>query len=51
MLVSERKNKTDWAHQVCEAVDNHYTKIKKTKLVINNLNTHIIFPCSKLFWQ
>jgi len=38
--VTERRTKTDWAHQIKELLDVHYPDVKKVVLVMDNLNTH-----------
>ena len=38
--VTERRTKTDWAHQIKELVDERYPQAEKIVLVMDNLNTH-----------
>jgi transposase len=38
--VTERRTKTDWAHQIKELVDERYPEAQKIVLVMDNLNTH-----------
>jgi transposase len=38
--VTERRTKTDWAHQIKELVDERYPKAERIVLVMDNLNTH-----------
>ena len=38
--VTERRTKTDWAHQIKELVDERYPEAEKIVLVMDNLNTH-----------
>jgi hypothetical protein len=38
--VTERRTKTDWAHQIKELVDEHYPEAEQIVLVMDNLNTH-----------
>jgi len=38
--VTERRTKTDWAHQIKELVDERYPEAEKIVLVMENLNTH-----------
>lgn len=38
--VTERRTKVDWAKQIKDLLDNHYPKVKKVVLVMDNLNTH-----------
>jgi len=38
--VTDRKTKTDWAMFVKEISDEHYPLAEKTRLVMDNLNTH-----------
>ena len=38
--VTERRTKTDWAHQIKELVDVRYPEAKQIVLVMDNLNTH-----------
>ena len=38
--VTERRTKTDWAHQIKELVDQRYPEAERIVLVMDNLNTH-----------
>jgi hypothetical protein len=38
--VTERRTKTDWAHQIKEIVDERYPEAEQIVLVMDNLNTH-----------
>jgi DDE superfamily endonuclease len=38
--VTERRTKTDWAHQIKELVDVGYPEAEQIVLVMDNLNTH-----------
>jgi transposase len=38
--VTERRTRTDWAHQIKELVDERYPKAQRIVLVMDNLNTH-----------
>src|SRR5919199_499430 len=38
--VTERRTKTDWAHQIKELVDERYPEAERVVLVMDNLNTH-----------
>jgi DDE superfamily endonuclease len=38
--VTERRTKTDWAHQIKEMVDERYPEAERIVLVMDNLNTH-----------
>ena len=38
--VTERRTRTDWAHQIKELVDERYPKAERIVLVMDNLNTH-----------
>ena len=38
--VTERRTKTDWAHQIKELVDIRYPEAERVVLVMDNLNTH-----------
>lgn len=38
--VTERRTKTDWAHQIKELVDVRYPAAERIVLVLDNLNTH-----------
>ena len=38
--ITERRTKTDWAHQIKELVDARYPEAERIVLVMDNLNTH-----------
>jgi hypothetical protein len=38
--ITDRRTKIDWAFQIKELLDSHYTNSKKVVLVMDNLNTH-----------
>jgi hypothetical protein len=38
--VTERRTKTDWAHQIKQMVDERYPEAERIVLVMDNLNTH-----------
>ncbi len=38
--VTERRTRTDWAHQIKELVDERYPQAERIVLVMDNLNTH-----------
>lgn len=38
--ITERRTKTDWAHQIKELVDERYPEAERIVLVMDNLNTH-----------
>jgi hypothetical protein len=38
--VTQRRTKTDWAHQIKELVDERYPEAEQIVLVMDNLNTH-----------
>lgn len=38
--ITERRTKTDWAHQIKELVDLRYPEAERIVLVMDNLNTH-----------
>ena len=38
--ITERRTKTDWAHQIKELVDARYPQAERIVLVMDNLNTH-----------
>lgn len=40
MNVTERRTRTDWAHQIKELVDERYPEAERIVLVMDNLNTH-----------
>jgi hypothetical protein len=40
VMVTQRRTKVDWAIQIRDLLDNHYSKAKKIILVMDNLNTH-----------
>jgi transposase len=40
VIVTDRRTKIDWAHQIKHLLDNHYPEAEKVVLVMDNLNTH-----------
>lgn len=40
MDVTDRRTRTDWAHQIKELVDERYPQAERIVLVMDNLNTH-----------
>ena len=38
--VTERRTRTDWAHQVRRLLDEQYPQAERIRLVLDNLNTH-----------
>src|SRR5215210_6376008 len=38
--ITERRTKTDWAHQIEELVDARYPEAERIVVVMDNLNTH-----------
>lgn len=38
--VTERRTKIDWAFQIKDLLDTHYSRIQKVVLIMDNLNTH-----------
>jgi len=40
VVVTDRRTKIDWAHQIKELLDVHYPDANKVVLVMDNLNTH-----------
>lgn len=40
VTVTDRRTKTDWAHQIKTLLDNRYPDAEKIILVMDNLNTH-----------
>jgi len=38
--VTEQRTQVDWAHFIKELVDQHYPRVEKIRLVMDNLNTH-----------
>ena len=38
--VTEQRTKIDWAHFIQELIDQHYPHVEKSRLVMDNLNTH-----------
>jgi hypothetical protein len=50
--VTERRTKTDWAHQIKELVDKRYPQAEQIVLVMDNLNTPTLPPpCMRLSIQ
>jgi len=48
LSVRERRTKVDWAHEIKDLLDVFYPNVKKVRLVMDNLNTHTLPPCTKL---
>jgi len=42
IAVTDRRTKTDWAHQIRELVDVHRPQAERITLVMDNLNTHTL---------
>lgn len=40
--VTDRRTKNDWGHVICELLEKHFPKAKKIRLVLDNLNTHMV---------
>lgn len=40
--VTNRRTKNDWGLVICELLEKHFKKAKKIRLVLDNLNTHMI---------
>lgn len=47
--VTERRTKRDWAEFIREIVDIHYQSAKKIILVMDHLNTHVLYALYELF--
>lgn len=47
--VSKRRTKVDWALHIQELLDVHYPNAKKIRLVMDNLNTHVISSLYEAF--
>ncbi len=47
--VTERRTRTDWAEQVKQLLDVHYSKAQKVTLVMDNLNTHDVASLYEAF--
>jgi len=47
--VTERRTKRDWAEFIREVVDVHYPKANKVVLVMDNLNTHVLYALYETF--
>ncbi len=47
--VTERRTRTDWAEQVKQLLDVHYSKARKVTLVMDNLNTHDVASLYEAF--
>ncbi|MGE3268707.1 MAG: IS630 family transposase [Chloroflexota bacterium] len=42
VTVTERRTKVDWAHVIKDLVDEHYPKVERIVLVLDNLHTHTV---------
>ncbi len=49
LVVTDQRTKTDWAKAIRQLVDMHRPKAKRITLVMDNLNTHSLGSCTKLF--
>jgi hypothetical protein len=49
VTVCERRTRVDWANQVRELLEVHYPKVKKIRLVMDNLNTHTVSSLYEAF--
>ena len=47
--VSQRRTKKDWALQIQELLEVHYPEAKRIRLVMDNLNTHVISSLYETF--
>jgi hypothetical protein len=47
--VTERRTKRDWAEFIREVVDVHYRSAKKVVLIMDNLNTHVLYAFYEVF--
>src|SRR5260370_27828937 len=47
--VTERRTKRDWAFFIREIVDVHYPNAKKVILVMDHLNTHVLYALYETF--
>ena len=47
--VTERRTRTDWAEQIKQLLDVHYSKAQKVTLVMDNLNTHDVASLYEAF--
>jgi hypothetical protein len=47
--VTERRTKSDWAYQIKDLPDTHYSTAKKVILVMDNLNTHAAASLYEVF--
>ena len=47
--VTERRTKRDWAEFIREIVDVYYPKAKKVDLIMDNLNTHVLYALYEIF--
>ena len=46
---SARRTKKDWALQIQELLEVHYSKVKRVRLIMDNLNTHAISSLYETF--
>lgn len=49
VYASQRRTKKDWALQIRELLEVHYPKVKRIRLVMDNLNTHAISSLYETF--
>lgn len=49
--ITERRTKTDWAHQIKELVDERYPEAERIVLVMDNLNTHTPASLYEAFFE
>jgi hypothetical protein len=47
--VTERRTKRDWVEFIREIVDVHYQLAKKVVLIMDNLNTHVLYAFYEVF--
>lgn len=47
--VTERRTKRDWAEFIREIVDKHYQSAKKVIMVMDHLNTHVLYALYEVF--
>ncbi len=47
--ITERRTSVDWAHQIRELLDIHYSEAECIRLVVDNLNTHKIASLYEAF--
>jgi hypothetical protein len=49
VVVTERRTRQDWAHQIKQMLDKRYPDAMKVRLVMDNLNTHTIASLYETF--